>query len=143
MALQQCGATLRRWGILRLGALAALPRAEVHARLGELGGSWQRLASGEDDAPLVPWLAEPVFEELVELEWPIEGFEPLSFVLARLLEPLSARLGEALSVEPSFLGCLLGYGPEPEPARCGAMAGTIEVLADPTAPMEDWEMLEQ
>ena len=62
---------------------------------------------------------------------------------APLLEPLSARLGEALSVEPSFLGCLLGYGPEPEPARCGAMAGTIEVLADPTAPMEDWEMLEQ
>jgi len=33
-----------------------------------------------------------VFEELVELEWPIEGFEPLSFVLARLLEPLSTRL---------------------------------------------------
>ncbi len=92
MALQQCGATLRRWGILRLGALAALPRADVHARLGELGASWQRLACGEDDEPLVPWLAEPVFEELVELEWPIEGFEPLSFVLARLLEPLSTRL---------------------------------------------------
>ena len=92
MALQQCGATLRRWGILRLGGLAALPRADVHARLGELGASWQRLACGEDDEPLVPWLAEPVFEELVELEWPIEGFEPLSFVLARLLEPLSTRL---------------------------------------------------
>jgi hypothetical protein len=95
MALQQCGATLRRWGILRLGALAALPRADVHARLGDLGVSWQRLACGEDDEPLVPWLAEPVFEELIELEWPIEGFEPLSFVLARVLEPLSARLEHA------------------------------------------------
>jgi hypothetical protein len=95
MVLQQCGATLRRWGIFRLGALAVLPRADVHARLGELGASWQRLACGEDDEPLVPWLAEPVFEELVELEWPIEGFEPLSFVLARLLEPLSARLERA------------------------------------------------
>jgi hypothetical protein len=83
MALQRCGATLRRWGIVRLGALAALPRADVHARLGDLGASWQRLACGEDDEPLVPWLAEPVFEELIELEWPIEGFEPLSFVLAR------------------------------------------------------------
>jgi protein ImuB len=92
MALQRCGATLRRWGIVRLGALAALPRADVHARLGDLGASWQRLACGEDDEPLVPWLAEPVFEELIELEWPIEGFEPLSFVLARLFEPLAARL---------------------------------------------------
>jgi hypothetical protein len=95
LTLQQCRATLRRWGIRHLGALAALPRAEVHARLGEIGVSWQRLASGEDDEPLVPWLAEPIFEELLELEWPIEGFEPLSFVLARLLEPLSARLERA------------------------------------------------
>jgi protein ImuB len=91
-ALQQCGATLHRWGITRLGALAALPRTDVHARLGDLGVSWQRLACGEDDTPLVPWLAEPVFESLLDLEWPIEGFEPLSFVLARLLEPLAARL---------------------------------------------------
>ena len=95
MTLQQCGATLRRWGILRLGALAALPRPDVHARLGELGVGWQRLACGEDEEPLVPWLAEPIFEELLELDWPIEGFEPLAFVLARLLEPLSGRLERA------------------------------------------------
>ena len=95
MTLQQCGATLRRWGILRLGALAALPRPDVHARLGELGVGWQRLASGEDEEPLVPWLVEPIFEELLELDWPIEGFEPLAFVLARVLEPLSGRLERA------------------------------------------------
>ncbi len=95
MTLQQCGATLRRWGILRLGALAALPRPDVHARLGELGVGWQRLACGEDEEPLVPWLAEPIFEELLELDWPIEGFEPLAFVLARVLEPLSGRLERA------------------------------------------------
>lgn len=95
MALHQCRAALRRWGIHRLGALAALPRPDVHARLGELGVSWQRLASGEDEEPLVPWLAEPVFEDVLELEWPIEGFEPLSFVLARLLEPLAVRLERA------------------------------------------------
>jgi protein ImuB len=95
MALQQAASTLRRWGITRLGALSALPRSEVHARLGDLGVSWHRLAAGEDEEPLVPWLADPVFEALIELEWPIEGFEPLSFVLARLLEPLSARLEQA------------------------------------------------
>ena len=40
----------------------------------------------------MPTLAEERFEASLELEWPIEGLEPLSFVLTRLLEPLSTRL---------------------------------------------------
>ncbi|HWN87253.1 MAG TPA: hypothetical protein VNN99_18940, partial [Vicinamibacterales bacterium] len=32
------------------------------------------------------------FEQALDLEWPIEGLEPLSFVLGRLIEPLSAHL---------------------------------------------------
>ena len=36
--------------------------------------------------------ADERFEGTLELEWPIEGQEPLSFVLTRLLEPLSTRL---------------------------------------------------
>ena len=32
------------------------------------------------------------FEESLDLEWPIDGLEPLSFVLARLFEPLCDRL---------------------------------------------------
>src|SRR6185503_13093626 len=43
-------------------------------------------------APLVPSVPEERFEEALDLEWPIEGLEPLSFVLGRLLEPLSAHL---------------------------------------------------
>jgi hypothetical protein len=35
---------------------------------------------------------EERFEQTLELEWPIEGLEPLSFVLGRLTEPLSAHL---------------------------------------------------
>ena len=46
-------------------------------------------------------------------------------------------------IEASFLVCLLDYGPEPEPASYGAMEGTIEVLADPTEPMQGWEMLQE
>jgi protein ImuB len=42
--------------------------------------------------PLIPTLPEERFESSMELEWPIEGLEPLSFVLTRLLEPLSTRL---------------------------------------------------
>ena len=84
--------TLRRWGLRTLGDLAALPPEEVAARLGQDGVAWQRLARGEDPVPLVPSVPEERFERALDLEWPIEGLEPLSFVLARLIEPLSAHL---------------------------------------------------
>ncbi len=84
--------TLRRWGLRTLGDLAALPADEVAARLGQMGVAWQRLARGEDPAPLVPSVPEERFEHALDLEWPIDGLEPLSFVLARLMEPLSTHL---------------------------------------------------
>jgi protein ImuB len=84
--------TLRRWGLRTIGELAQLPSDDVAARLGQQGVEWQRLARGEDARPLVPALPEERFEQALDLEWPIEGLEPLSFVLARLLEPLEAHL---------------------------------------------------
>jgi protein ImuB len=85
-------ATLRQWGLRTLGDLARLPPDEVAARLGQDGVEWQRLARGDDPAPLVPSVPEERFEQAIDLEWPIDGLEPLSFVLARLMEPLSAHL---------------------------------------------------
>jgi protein ImuB len=84
--------TLRRWGLRTLGDFAALPDDEVAARLGQAGVAWQRLACGEDARPLVPAAPEERFEQALDLEWPIEDLEPLSFVLGRLMEPLSAHL---------------------------------------------------
>ncbi|MGE0392039.1 MAG: hypothetical protein AB7I25_04970 [Vicinamibacterales bacterium] len=84
--------TLKRWGVRTLGDLAALPPVGVAERLGQEGVTWQRLARGEDLAPLVPAVPEERFEQAMDLEWPIEGLEPLSFVLARLIDPLSAHL---------------------------------------------------
>jgi protein ImuB len=84
--------TLRRWGLRTLGELAALPPDDVAARLGPAGALWWHLARGEDHEPLVPTLPEERFEQALDLEWPIEGLEPLSFVLGRLLDPLSAHL---------------------------------------------------
>ena len=84
--------TLRRWGLRTLGDLAALPDAAIAARLGQNGVAWQRLARGEDPGPLVPAVPEERFEQALDLEWPIEELEPLSFVLGRLMEPLSAHL---------------------------------------------------
>jgi protein ImuB len=84
-----------KWGIRTLGALTALSGPEIHERFGERGAYWQSLARGIDARPMVPWVDEVPFEAALELEWPIEGLEPLSFVLARLLEPLSERLERA------------------------------------------------
>ena len=84
--------TLRRWGLRTLGDFAALPADDVAARLGQAGIWWQRRARGEDPQPLVPAVPGERFEQALDLEWPIEGLEPLSFVLGRLMEPLSAHL---------------------------------------------------
>ena len=84
-----------KWGIRSLGALTALSGPEIHERFGERGALWQTLARGGDIRPMVPWVDEVPFEAALELEWPIEGLEPLSFVLARLLEPLAERLERA------------------------------------------------
>ena len=84
--------TLRRWGLRTLDELAALPPDDVAARLGEAGVRWWHIARGQDHEPLVPALPAEQFEQSLDLEWPIEGLEPLSFVLGRLIEPLSAHL---------------------------------------------------
>src|SRR5262245_54976887 len=83
---------LQRWGVKTLGELAALPPGDLASRLGRQGLVWQAIARGDDVRPLVPTLEEERFESSLELEWPIEGLEPLSFVLTRLLEPVSTRL---------------------------------------------------
>ena len=84
--------TLHRWGLRTLGALAVLPPDELAARLGDQGPLLQAMARGEDASPLVPHEPDERFEETLALEWPIEGLEPLSFVLGRLFEPLAAHL---------------------------------------------------
>jgi protein ImuB len=87
--------TFERWGIATLGDLAALPTADLSSRLGRRGVALQRLARGLDPRPMIPDPETPRYIGRLELEWPIEELEPLSFVFARLLEPLSAALERA------------------------------------------------
>lgn len=87
--------TLQRWGIATLGELAALPAAALSSRLGRRGAVLQRLARGLDLQPFVPDTGTPRYIGRLELEWPIETLEPLSFVLARLLDPLASKLERA------------------------------------------------
>ncbi len=83
---------LQRWGLKTLGDLAGLPARPLSERLGQAGVMWQRLARGEDLQPLVSTEPEAPIEETLDLEWPVEGLEPLSFVLARICEPIAERL---------------------------------------------------
>jgi protein ImuB len=84
----------RSWGLRTLGDLARLPGTGLAQRLGPEGPRLRRLALGEDDVPLVASPAAEAFECTLELEWPVDGLEPFSFLLARVLEPLCGRLKE-------------------------------------------------
>ncbi|MBI4447042.1 MAG: hypothetical protein HY645_14195 [Acidobacteria bacterium] len=81
-------------GVRTLGDLAALPTVALTARLGLWAASLQKLARGEDLQPFQPVIPEPSFEESQELEWTLQMVEPLSFILANLLNRLCARLNE-------------------------------------------------
>jgi protein ImuB len=90
----EVGEAFRRWGIARLGRLAALPRGEVALRLGAAGARCWDIAAGEDDEPLVPTSLPDEPEEAVELEHPIYEVEPLLFVLRGALDRVGSRLAE-------------------------------------------------
>ena len=83
------------WGIATLGDLAALPARDLSSRLGRRGVALHRLARGLDAAPFAADPGTPRYVGRLELEWPIDGLEPLSFVFARLLDPLTAALERA------------------------------------------------
>jgi protein ImuB len=81
-----------RWGLRTFGDLASLPLSGLAQRLGEDGPRLVRLARGEDRVPLVATPLPAALEMTLDLDWPVDGLEPLSFLLARVLEPLCATL---------------------------------------------------
>ena len=83
---------LLRWGLRTIGDLQRLPPDGLAARFGPEGPRLRRLARGEDEGVLVPAPAPESFEMTLELDWPVEGLEPLTFLLGRVLEPLCAGL---------------------------------------------------
>jgi protein ImuB len=84
--------TLELWGIRCFRDFAALPEAGVSERLGPEGVLLQMLARGKSDRPLLLLKPAPIFEQSIELDDPIDLIEPLSFILARLLNQLCASL---------------------------------------------------
>jgi protein ImuB len=84
--------TLRLWGVRTFKEFAALPVAGVSERLGQDGLKLRELASGKTHRHLKLRQPAPEFKNAIELEYPVAELEPLSFILARLLNQICANL---------------------------------------------------
>jgi protein ImuB len=90
--ISQLIAILHKWGVHTLGALAALARDELAARLGpEAVGLWEQ-ANGKSTRLLQLVRPPEIFAEQIEFEHAIETAAPLLFILRRFLEQLTLRL---------------------------------------------------
>ncbi len=101
-------AILRGWGIMTLGGLTALSKAEVGARMGSEGVLlWER-AAGETNRVLR--LVEPArsFAAQWAYEPPVESTEPLLFKMRRFAERIALELrGAGMVAEKLSLTLLL------------------------------------
>ena len=84
--------TFEIWGVRNLRALCALPEVALSERLGQRGIRLQQIARGAISRTLVPIEPPFIFEEAMELEYPLVLLEPLAFLLARMLDQICARL---------------------------------------------------
>jgi len=115
--------TLHRWGIRNLRDLAALPDVALSERLGQRGVYLQKLARGQTSRTLVPVDPPLLFEEAIELEYPLTLLEPLAFLLGRLLDQLCARLASrALATQELRLELELADGYREEEDCVGTSA---------------------
>jgi protein ImuB len=118
--------TFSRWGIRKLRDLAALPDVALSERLGHAGIHLQTLARGATSRTLVPVEPPLVFEEMIELEYPLVLLEPLAFLLGRLLEHLCARLGaRALATQELRLRLELENGHTEEISTNHVVTGSL------------------
>jgi protein ImuB len=84
------------WGIRTLGELAALPEAQLVARMGQSAKHLRQLALGTAPHLFVPLEESLTLEEMIELDTPVDLLDSLLFVLRVLLERLLARTANDL-----------------------------------------------
>jgi protein ImuB len=97
---EEYAATFALWGINTLGELAALPEAELVARIGPKAAQrWRALARGEAEHTFEPIETVFALEEFCEFETPVEQIDSLLFVGARMIDCLTTRAaGRALAL---------------------------------------------
>lgn len=104
--------TLKLWGVRTFKEFAELPVTGVSERLGQDGLKLQQLSSGKTTRHLKLKQAEPVFNNSIELDYPIAELEPLSFILSRLLNQICASLNAfALATNAIQVEMKLEHGP--------------------------------
>ncbi len=92
-------ATFALWGIGTLGELAALPEADLVARMGPNARAWLALARGKQEHTFEPIETVFALEEFCEFETPVEQIDSLLFVGARMIDCLATRAaGRALAL---------------------------------------------
>ena len=89
---QEIVETLKLWGIHTFREFAELPLPGIAERLGQSGVKLQQLAAGKTQRHLKLLQTPPVFQTSIELDYPLIELEALSFILARLLNQLCAKL---------------------------------------------------
>jgi protein ImuB len=125
----EAAVNLSRWGVRTIGELASLPARGLGLRLGVDGVRLARVARGEADDPLVPRPDPVVFEEGVDLEWPVDNVEALLFVSRRLVDHLLERLScRALAVDSLELILKLDRAFVDASARAGAALDVRKVV---------------
>ena len=83
--------TLDTWGLRTVGELAALPQAELVARLGPAGQALHQMACGEHPHLLVPEEAAFTLTEYIAFDSPVELLDSLLFVLGPMIDQLLER----------------------------------------------------
>ncbi len=83
---------LGRFGLRRIGQVAALPRSALVARFGGAGEQLHDRANGRETEPFRPRRSPERLVLALPIEPPIGELEPLRFVLRRLVEALADQL---------------------------------------------------
>ena len=85
-------ARLTRFGLRQIGAVAELARSALVARFGDEGARIHARARGEELEPFRPRRTSERLALSLPIEPPVEGLEPLRFVLHRLAGALTQQL---------------------------------------------------
>lgn len=89
---------LRRWGITTVAAFLALGKDKIAERLGADGMQLFDAARADKIRPLNLTAPKQIYEEFFEFENRVETVEPLLFIIRRLLDSLTRRVGLAYLV---------------------------------------------
>jgi protein ImuB len=124
---------LQTLGIQTMGALAKLPTGQLEARFGREGIEAARLAAGEDPTPLRGYQPKNLTVAELELDGPIEGSEPVRFVMKTVTDRMIGELAtRGLACEEARLHLRLDN-------RTTAVIGIVPAAPTLSAPLL-WEL---